>query len=171
MNKPRQPSEDFLAAIGRLTISWAEIEFGIDLILFVAYHELGGNEIEKEKPWAMERKIKLLRKCFSNLPGLASAREVGLAILDEVKSTSETRQDIIHGITIEQFDASDKTTMIRLLRGSTPNAHKRFSIDTTQILTSAVAASKLAGRAMALGNLLLEVRSEPLNQTSSELPG
>jgi len=166
-----QPSDDFLGAIGRLTISWAEIEFGIDLILFVAYHELGGDKFEAQKPWALERKIKLLRKCFGNLEGLASCRDIGLAILNEVKTSSEIRHDIIHGIVVEKFDTADKTTMIRLLRGNEPNAHKRFSVDTNYILRAAVAASKLAGRAMTLGTVLLDARHELIDQARSKLPG
>jgi len=90
MDKPTytsQADEEFFGAIGRLVISWAHIETGIDFTVAVAYHDLGGNEFE-EKPWSLDGKIKFLKKCYSRLEGLKSLREIGPPLLDEVKDAS-----------------------------------------------------------------------------------
>jgi hypothetical protein len=164
--------EEFFGAIGRLTISWAHIETGIDFIVAVVYHDLGGDEIE-EKPWSLARKLKFLRKCFSKFPALEPLREVGFPLFTEIADALEMRQNIIHGFVLDHPEGSGEATMVRLLRGGAPNAHIKFSVTTAEILRAAIEANKLARRALGIGSLMLEARAEVLNkakQSGGELP-
>jgi hypothetical protein len=166
--------EEFFGAIGRLVISWAHIETGMDLIVAVAYHDLGGDDIE-EKPWSLDGKIKFLRKCFSRLDGLAALKDIGPPLLTEVKDASKTRQKIIHGFIIDHPEGAGEAEMIRLIRGSDlpPNAHEKFKVSTSLILQEAVLANNLATRSLGIGTLLLQARAEILDRIDNadrELP-
>jgi hypothetical protein len=81
--------EAFFAAIGRLTISWAHIEVGLDWLVRIAHHDLGGYErIEAEEPISLKRKLTYLRKAFRTLPELAAFADRFHPIADEILDAS-----------------------------------------------------------------------------------
>jgi hypothetical protein len=53
---------DFFAAIGRLVISWAELESGLEAMIDIVHEHMGGKEIDSERPRALNRKLSYLRK-------------------------------------------------------------------------------------------------------------
>src|SRR5947207_15346437 len=131
--------EEFFAAIGRLAISWSHIDTGLDFMIAVIYHNLGGHEIE-EKPWSLSRKLKFLRKCFSRFESLARLKEICYPLLDEIAAASDMRQKIIHGFIISHQEGTGEATMIQLLRGGAPNEHIQFTVTALDILRAASAA-------------------------------
>lgn len=110
--------ENFFGAIGRLTISWAHLEFGLDCIVEIIHHGFGGKMIEPEIPRALQRKITYLRAAFKNLPFELpqDALQGYLNLFDQIQTAAQTRHDIIHGIIIEYAERSGEATMARVIR-------------------------------------------------------
>ena len=157
--------EAHFAAIGRLTISWAQIELGIDIVVILFHDGFGGHYIEKEVPWSLTRKIKFIRKCINQLEWLEPIGPRVLALLEDIEKTSEFRHDIVHGIVMEYTEGSGEADMARLLRGQKPVAKKYFKVTTEQILREAVAAGKLAGRALKLATDLQDFVAMVMKET------
>ncbi len=134
--------EAFFAAIGRLTISWAHIEAGLDWLVRVAHHDLGGSErIEAQEPTALKRKLAYLRKAFRTLPELAAFADRFPPVADEIIEASVQRHDIIHGFVIHSLSGSGKAVMARIMPGD--KTLKPFAVTTADVLRAAVRASKI----------------------------
>lgn len=161
MDKPKPnyqtPEDEFLfASIGRLTISWAVLELGIDVLIIAIHGQLGGTEIEAERPWALKRKLKYLRKCFSKLAVLSPYTKEALTLFDEIATASYMRHDIVHGVATHHPEGATELPMMRLIRGSHLKAAKFYKIETIEILRAAVEANNLGGRAGILANNIIE---------------
>ena len=145
--------EPFFAAIGRLTISWAHLEAGLDFCVAIAYHSLDGDQIEQEIPRALKRKINFLRKAFKRLNALAPYRDRFLTLADQIETESDKRHDIIHGFIVSH--ESQEVRMIRLRY--TPEMHheKKVTATTASILKNTVDATKLASQLLDLTAELL----------------
>ncbi len=147
--------EEFFAAIGRLTISWAQLESGIDLTVLMLHHNLNGRQFQREIPWTLSRKLRYIRKCFNGLKAthgkafelLAPAIE---KLTAEIEAASEFRHDLLHGFALDHTEGASEVEMYRLLRGDVPYARKKFTVSTAQILEQAGLAVKLGGRAIKL---------------------
>jgi hypothetical protein len=134
--------EAFFAAIGRLTISWAHIEVGLDWLVRVAHHDLGGRErIEAQEPTALKRKVTYLRKAFRTLPELAAFADRFPPIADEIIDASVQRHDFIHGFVIHSLPGSGKAVMARIMPRD--KSLKPFEATTADIMRAAVRASKI----------------------------
>jgi hypothetical protein len=146
--------EELFSAIGRLTLSWAQIELGLDLTVLILHHNLSGNEIESEMPWSLKRKLKYIRRFFNRLKTHGEAFEliapVVEALVVEINSASEFRHDLVHGFALECVEGSGEITMARLYRGRKPYERKEFKVSSLQILDQAARAGKLAGRVIKL---------------------
>ena len=57
--------------VGRLMISWALFEQGLEFCTNLVYHNAGGKHKDRELPRNFSRKVKYLRKRFRDLPVLA----------------------------------------------------------------------------------------------------
>lgn len=150
--------EAFFAAIGRLTISWAYIEAGLDISIDVIHRCLGGSRIELQAPrTSLYRKLSYIRKWAKTVPE-PIFRESAQVLADAIEKAAETRHDIIHGFVVQHVEGAGEAEMIRLLHGSTPPARqKRYRVTTTQILKAAVEANKLGGRSLRMGTGLQEL--------------
>jgi hypothetical protein len=153
--------EDFFAAIGRLTISWAHIEAGLDMSIAVIHPNLGGSRIEPDAPrTALSRKLRYIRKWAKTVPE-PTFRESASALVDEIEKAAELRHDLIHGFIIEHAEGSGEVEMIRMLRTTAkPCDPKRYKVTTVQILKAAVQADKLAGRSLRMGTGLQDLLEE-----------
>jgi hypothetical protein len=146
--------EALFAAIGRLTISWALLEAGLDYSIIMLHKELGGDKIEPEMPWALKRKLKYIRKCFNRIDGLTQDRETVAKLLDNIDTASEARHDIIHGVATSHPEGATQVGMVRLLRGAETITAKHYTFTTKEILRRAADANKLAGLTLALAQWL-----------------
>ena len=102
--------EGLFAAIGRLTISWAHLEFSLDCIVEIIHWGFGGKDIEPEIPRALQRKISYLRAAFKQIPLPPDAAQGYQNLFDQIEAAAQTRHDVIHGIIIEQVERSGEAT-------------------------------------------------------------
>jgi hypothetical protein len=150
------PADEMLfASIGRLTISWAIIEGSLDVIVSIIHHRIGGKAIEPEMPWALKRKLKYIRRCFSKIEALKSFADPVPNLMTDILSASEMRQNIIHGVATHHPQGASTIKMTRLIRGGEFYFRKNFQVTTIEILQAAVAANKLSARILAVYNVLL----------------
>ena len=134
--------EAFFAAIGKLAVSWAHLELGLDWLIRIIHQELDGSEhVEADIPLSLQRKLRYLRKAFRTLPQLATFKDRFLKIADEISAASDERHDIIHGFVIHQIEGSGEAVMARLLPPE--QKLKPFLATTETILKAAVRANKI----------------------------
>ena len=88
--------EDFFAAIGRLTISWAHLELGLDLVVDITHRLKLSKELEK--PRALQRKISYMRASVKQM----SLPEDALIGFENLFSTIEAAAEILCAGTIAQ---------------------------------------------------------------------
>jgi hypothetical protein len=159
-------AEEFFAAIGRLTISWAHIEAGLDCGIEVAHKILGGNRIEAEFPrTSLHRKLRYLRKWSATIPEPIFQKNV-TDLMDDIERSAETRHNLIHGFMVAHAEELGEAEMVRIIHTSERSYDKRqYKVTTTQILEAAVAANKLAGRALRFGTGLQDMVQTLLGST------
>ena len=158
MPKPTytSPEDEFLfSSIGRLTISWAILESTLDGLITIIHHRVGGKTIEPDMPWALKRKLKYIRKCFSRLKPLEPFAAPIPALVDEILTASEMRQNIIHGVATDHPEGATTLKMTRLVRGGEFYEQHRFEVSAVEILLAAVEANKLCGRAFSVAKGLI----------------
>jgi hypothetical protein len=158
MSEPtyQTPEDEFLfGSIGRLTISWALLEAGLDGIITIIHHRVGGKTIEADMPWMLKRKIKYIRKCFSRLDPLKPYSTDVPSLLDEILNASEMRQNIIHGVAMDHPEGATTLKMAKLIRGGEFYEAHHFEVSSTEILASAVAALRLSTRVGALAKVMI----------------
>ncbi|MGH7785015.1 MAG: hypothetical protein ACREO5_14385 [Candidatus Binatia bacterium] len=142
--------ESLFGAIGRHTISWAFVESAIEYMVVASHSWAGGDEIEPEMPWSLDRKLRFLRKSFDRLPKFKPYATDGLPLLDDIKIASDIRHDIIHGVVTNNPDLALEVKMVRILRSKTERTIKEYRFSTIEILEAAVAANELGRRALPL---------------------
>jgi hypothetical protein len=168
--------EEFFAAIGRLTISWTQIELGLDCAVDVIHRFLGGDKIAPDGAprTSLYRKTKYIRKWAKTIPE-PTFREAVPVLLDEIEEASETRHDMIHGIIIKQEEGTGEAEMVRLIHSAAkPIDKKYFTVATVDIMRAAVKAGKLGTRALNMGTGLqdlLPVLAEIAKKPCGELGG
>jgi hypothetical protein len=147
--------EALFSALGRHTLSWSFIEAATEYMVFAIHTWGSGHTIEKEMPWSLERKLTYLRKAFRRLPRLISFSEAAFPILNDIKSASDIRHDLIHGIATEHIEGANEIRMTRILRGKTTRTLKEFSVSTTEILQAAVEAQKIGSKSLYLATRVI----------------
>jgi hypothetical protein len=148
--------EAFFAAIGRLAISWAQVEAGIDGAVAIIHQCFGGKHIETDPPrTSLYRKLRYIRKWAKTVPVPIFQESAGV-LMGEIEKAAELRHDIIHGFMVQKEDGSGEAEMIRLIRGPTFDNQKRFTVTTVQIMLAAAEASKLATKSIRLATGLRE---------------
>ena len=134
--------QEFFAAIGRLTISWAQIELGLDCSIDVIHRFLGGEKIAPDGAprTSLYRKTKYIRKWVRLIPE-PTFFSATLKLIEEIETAAETRHDIIHGIIIKQEEGTGEAQMVRLIHSAIrPVDKKYFAVTTVDILRAAVEA-------------------------------
>ena len=62
------PEDELLfSSIGRLTISWARLKVGLDALITIIHHRVGGKSVETEMPWMLKRKLKYIKSASRHL--------------------------------------------------------------------------------------------------------
>ena len=139
--------EAFFSAIGRLVVSWAHLEAGLQATIEIIHFSLGGAQHEPNIPRALNKKLAYLRRSIKRLVGEQVAQP-WIAFFDEVAKESDTRHDIIHGAIIEQAEAAGIAKTIRVIHGKGRTQLKHVEISTIYILQAAIRAQKLAGKVL-----------------------
>ncbi len=105
--------KNLYAAVGQMTIRWAAVETNIDILVWVVMQKLQTGEAEI--PRALNRKTRLLRKWFTNLPELLPFMDLGVSIADQADSLADARNWIVHGVVANVLEY-EKTGSIQLNR-------------------------------------------------------
>jgi len=149
--------QNHLAAIGRVTISWAQLEAGLDFCVLIAHLDLGGDALIAEPPRSLSRKLEYLKTAFKRLPDLTEQRDRALRLLPEIKAASKTRHDLIHGFILSHRKTETlEVEMSRLMDWRDGHrVERKFTITTAEILEHAVLANNLANQTLALAHELL----------------
>jgi hypothetical protein len=153
--------DDFFGALGRLTISWARIEFGLDCAIDVVHQFLGGKNITSTAPKiSLYRKIEYLRKWGNTVPE-ATFRDALPPLLTEIETASVTRHDLIHGVIIKMEGGTGEAEMARIIHhhksARPPFEKKYYKFTTGEILRAAVAADRLSTRSIAVARGLQDL--------------
>lgn len=157
--------EAFFAAIGRLTLSWGHIEFGVDAIVAILHWNLGGAKTERVMPWALKRKIRYIKAYFRRQMPDSEITTRMCELLDEVGRASEDRHDLVHGFTVEHPEGAGEAKLVRLLRSETGKfTQKHVHVTTAMVLQHAVAANKLGTRVLEVTLALAQGITQEANQ-------
>jgi hypothetical protein len=149
--------EEFFGAVGRLAISWAQVELGLDLAIDIIHHYMGGQHVETKAPkLSLSRKTEYIRRWAKKVPE-PTFREAVPKLMGQIEAASEIRHDLIHGVIIEQQEGSGEAELVRLIHSATGTERKYFKTSTVEILRAAVGAGKLASRSLHLGTELQKI--------------
>lgn len=163
--------EGFFAAIGRLAISWAHLEFSLDCIVEIMHYGFGGKDVEPEIPRALQRKIRYLRTMIKQIPLPADAAQGFQNLFDQIEAAAQIRHNVIHGIIIEQAERSGEATMVRAIRRKGGVSKRQFKMTTKDILRAAGQAQCLSSKTFhwltETHNLISELRKQNEEQTPS----
>lgn len=107
------PSPLACTAIGVFALSWSALETVVDALVTLAFLHFGGNEIEKECPRAISRKITHVRDVAKKSGKFAPYAERGTALIDEVDELVDNRHNLIHGA-VWRVDPGDILHFVRL---------------------------------------------------------
>lgn len=147
MSKFTSPADEaFFGAIGRLTISWGHLDFGLDCLVEIVYLGCNGHEIEAEIPRSLSRKLRYLRAAFKRMPLQQDAIEAFLLIFDQIETEARFRHNLIHGIITEQTERSGEAVITRVVREKHGVTKGHFRITTAEILQAAKRTVKLGTR-------------------------
>ena len=83
--------------LGYIVVNCAILEFALNSIIAVSYHDLGGKEIEPTIPNMTSKVVEMLKRFARDLPKLAKHKDEIRALAIETKRISKIRNDIIHG--------------------------------------------------------------------------
>jgi len=147
---------EFHAAIGRFVLTWAEVEFGLDLLVIIMHRlsRRSGSTPSHE----LSAKINLIRSKTNALPCLSDYRPAINGLINEIKSLSDTRHDYVHGAAVQH--AIERSTLVvtmgRLLQP--PKKPRRKPIRVTASLVT-----QTSDRLRAIGDQLLDL-AETINR-------
>jgi hypothetical protein len=154
MNKPTYTTPEdelFFASIGRLTISWAILELGLDYIIRMLHEDLSGKNIHPDRPWALNKKLEYMRRCFRAIDLLKNYSEKADSFSKSITEEATLRHDMIHGVATNHPEGATTVQMVRIMRGgSNPDTLRHFSVSAIDILKSAKRVNALQGVALEL---------------------
>lgn len=158
--------EQFYGAIGRLTISWAHTEFGLDCMAEIIHHGFGGKDIEPEIPRSLSRKLTYLRKAFRRLPIPEEALNGHISLFDAISAESGMCHDIIHGFLLSHEKDVGRAILMRATRDRDGKVTKRqVPVRTGDILTAANRAYDLGNKVFFWVNGFHETLDEVLSES------
>jgi hypothetical protein len=164
MNLEKSLAQDELlfAAVGRLTVAWAHLEFGLDSMILLIHNTMDNAKHEPRLPRVLSRKIDYLRAAFKRL-GIAEVDQPRYnAFLDEVRAQSVTRHDIIHGFPVYHPSDEGEAKLVRLTIGKSHWDQKEVTINIATVTEAWEDAYKLAGKALNWTRVMLQAYEDHL---------
>jgi len=92
-------------AVGQMTIRWGGLEMAVDSLAYTFFKRQV--PAPTEFPRSIKSKVEYLKRCFKSAD-LAAFKEDGLALVRRIKTGSEERNWIVHGVVTDvlQFEAA-----------------------------------------------------------------
>lgn len=143
-----QADEEFFGAIGRLTIAWAHLEFGLDGVILEIHRYFRGRDFEAEMPRSLSRKLSYLRTWAKKMPFPEETTADYLSLFDSIQRNICTRHDLVHGIVTEMAEGSGAAVFGRLIREGDGFKVRKFKLTTVEILKAAKEVQRLSGKTM-----------------------
>lgn len=140
------PADNALfAAIGRLTVSWSHLESAIDLAVIYFFRDGGNPAKDKEKPkTALNKKLDYLKRTVRKLEILTRTEvDNWIAVFDAISAEAITRQDIIHGATIEHEEGTGVAISARIIHSPSGIEGKLTEISAHQINVATMRVAEL----------------------------
>ncbi len=163
-----QSDESFFGAIGRMTISWAYLELGLDWTINNLYLHFNAVEVEKQQPRNLDRKLAFMRAVIKRMP-LPEEFARGFALLFEsIKSAAETRHDIIHGFIIKHEDGTGEATFSRIIRGEQWLPKSPYKLTARDIMEAAIEADRLSSKTLKMAAELQDLIDELRQQRDAQ---
>ncbi|MCX7347401.1 MAG: hypothetical protein NTU78_17005 [Alphaproteobacteria bacterium] len=114
MEKPFEITEEFIIAVGNMTLAWAQVEIPLDIITGILFTRCDGAlQYEKQIPRAFDRKATFCKKCFNNLPPVQLFKPHAVPIIQNCLDMADTRHRLIHGIVDNFTPVPDGTIILR----------------------------------------------------------
>jgi hypothetical protein len=127
----------FYAAIGRLTVAWANVEAGLDMLIDVIHRHLDGKRVDEERPRSLQRKLSYMKDYLTVIGLDDQGSKPYRALLTEIKVQSDFRHDIIHGFVTEMAVGSGEAKLLRFLHQKERFHQKTIEVDTAKIMKAA----------------------------------
>lgn len=89
--------DDIDAAVGRMTLSWASMEYVIDAIIFIVHNNGGSAAVQDALPVSLKSKREYLRRA-KRIPAFHAYGNDFDHIRLETKRLDTVRHDLVHGI-------------------------------------------------------------------------
>jgi len=93
-------------AIGKVAVSWAHIEYELELCVSLIYSHCEGKLLNENCPMNFQRKLKIFRWAFESEKRLSDLKSDGSKIADAMSSFADYRNQTLHG-TIAFFNRSE----------------------------------------------------------------
>ena len=140
------PSDEFLSALGALTLNWASIEAAVDFTITMIFHEYPYDKMGPV-PQNLGNKLTFIRKGLRD-PRLAAIRAPALCLCRDISSHKNDRNSIVHGAILgaPNGDTIDSLRIRYTDRGHSISVH---TVTTAQIEGYCAAALPLSDRATA----------------------
>lgn len=171
MESPKPDREEimFFACIGRLAVAWGHLEMGLDMIISITL-VLGGSEIEPERPRALNRKLRYLRRYFLSSDMPEPGKQAYLKLLEEIRVRSDFRHDIIHGAITRQDEKSFNTRFVRAMHINNKIAPKPVDVDTKTILREAKEVEVIASKTFKWSDAMADAMQQLAREAGVQIP-
>ena len=158
-------SDDYLKALGAVTVHWATLEGALDFLAIITFAEYGKHPKHGELPRSTKRKIGYIRD-YAALPSLAEWKDKLLELATRVTELKEQRHDAVHGCVMESVEGSAK--VLRLLHRATKHEYtdRHFTAEELWELAACIAIN--ASAALDLTTRLIDAVDERGDQTPGE---
>ena len=136
--------EALFSAIGRMAISWAQLEFSIDAMVHAIFHTFDNPPGDAEIPRSLSSKLRYLKSSLQKKPEIFGDVTKYSNLFTNIKTESVTRHDIIHGTIINHIEGNGDATALRLIRYKESHRFKQINFNVKDILKAAIRAQKLS---------------------------
>ena len=151
----KEKERAFHAAFGRFALTWAELEFGVDLLLDLLV-DLTERRTSRECSQHLADKIKSIQNQAKGIPALDEHRHEIDFLLNEISDLSDTRHSYIHGAAVHKREGQVAMTVLMRRHRQPRNREWQgpVTVTTPQIAEVAERVGVLADRVFALGIML-----------------
>lgn len=91
---------DYHAWVGLYITTWGGAEVMLDSLIHLLYAHFNAASVDAERPLALARKLRFLRKAAQKLDVLKPERKEIASLTDFLSTESDFRHDLVHGINV-----------------------------------------------------------------------
>lgn len=111
---PDSAVEPLCAAVGHVVVNWTLVEVGIDQWIAAICRGGADRHFDWHVPATVERKMKVLRRCFKRFAGLSPLADEALALLERALRLHTRRHILVHGVLTDYAPTSGKYSFVKM---------------------------------------------------------